>query len=199
MEFLEYLGEKRLDDSIRRNLIRVLDKAVNAIKNEDIKSLKDVSNETIHDSTLYQEEHTITVAVLIYSLAKIYERDMHYAKFKGWNIFCVDCLKILEDAKKSLIILEHRKFDDLIQNFIKSLDKLDKKFKDYIQEVFSQAKINKASRLYEHGISLGRTAELLGITKFELMDYIGKTGISDVKENKTISPIKRLKLLRGLF
>jgi len=53
--------------------------------------------------------------------------------------------------------------------------------------------------LYEHGLSIGKTAELLGINKWELMEYAGRTGISDVQENITISMKDRIKFVRGLF
>ena len=46
---------------------------------------------------------------------------------------------------------------------------------------------------------MGRTAELLGIDKWELTEYIGKTGISEVREISSISVDKRLKFARGLF
>ena len=65
--------------------------------------------------------------------------------------------------------------------------------------MLNKARINKASRLYEHGISIGRTAELLGVTRFELMDYVGKTYIADVKENMTIGARERLMIARRLF
>ena len=40
----------------------------------EIKKLKDLSNQTIHDSTTFQDQEAIEIAVLIYSLSKIYEK-----------------------------------------------------------------------------------------------------------------------------
>jgi len=90
-------------------------------------------------------------------------------------------------------------FEKVMKQYTATLEKIDKKLKVHIQDVFRKARINKASRLYEHGLSVGRTAELLGINKFEVMDYIGKTYIADVKENITIDSIERLKFSRSLF
>lgn len=188
-----------MEEHLRSNLIRVLDKAINAIKESDIKALKDISNETVHDATVYQDEYSITIAVLIYSLSKVYEREPHYGKFKGWKLFCFDCFRGLEAAKERLVANDIPNFEKVLTEYTGTLEKIDKKLKMHIQDVFQKARINKASRLYEHGISAGRTAELLGITKYEMMDYIGKTYIADVKENKTIDPIFRLKFTRGLF
>ncbi len=188
-----------LDKQIKNNLIRVLEKAINAIKKQDYKELKQVSDETIHDATIYQEEHSISLAVLIYSLSKIHEREFHYSQFRGWTGFCDNCFKGLEQAKQKLLEDNEEEFDKILKNNIFNLIKVDEKLKKYVQDVLQSAKINKASRLYEHGISMGRTADLLGISRFELMDYIGKTYISDVKTNNTIDALTRLKFARGLF
>ena len=188
-----------MDEQVRHNIIRVLDKAIDAIRTENIKNLKDISNETIHDATVYQDEYSTTVAVLIYALSKIYEREIHYGKFKGWKTFCFDCFRGLDFAKERLVEGDVVGFDDILKKYITTLEKIDKKLKTYIQDVMQKARINKASRLYEHGLSLGRTAELLGISKFELMDYIGKTYIADMPGNVTLSATNRLKFARGLF
>ena len=71
--------------------------------------------------------------------------------------------------------------------------------KKNIQDVFRKASVNKASRIYEHGISMGKTAKLLGITMWELADYAGKTGISDVSESKTLDVKSRIKLAMEMF
>ena len=77
------------------------------------------------------------------------------------------------------------------------LTKLDPKLKIHIKEVFEKARINKASRLYEHGISAGRTADLLGISTWELMDYSGTTGLADKGITKDVK--ERIKIARELF
>jgi len=68
-----------------------------------------------------------------------------------------------------------------------------------MKDVIRKARIRKASRLHEHGVSLGKTAELLGLSQFEMMSYVGSTGISDVKESKTFSVAERMKLVRRAF
>ena len=188
-----------MEEEQRLNIIRILNEAVKAIENEDIKTLKDLSNGSIHDASIIQDQYSITMAVLIYSLSKIYERESHYGKFKGWKVFCFDCVNGLRLAKEKLEKKDVVSFDKLITKYIKDLSKHDEKLRKYIEDVFNQAKISKASRIHEHGISMGRTAELLGITRFELMDYVGKTYIADAKEAMTIDPVKRLKTARSLF
>ena len=80
-----------------------------------------------------------------------------------------------------------------------AINKLSGKLKIFIKDVFRRATINKASRIYEHGISMEKTASLLGITMFELAEYAGQTGIPDVPENKTLSVKTRIKLAMEMF
>ncbi len=183
----------------RINLIRVLDRAIKAIKENNIKDLKDLSNQTIHDATIIQDEYSISTAVIIYALSKIYERQFNYSHFKGWKELCLTANNELITARDRLQKNDLAGFDASIKGFLGQVTKIDKKLKVYIQDVLHKAKINKASRLYEHGLSIGRTASLLGVSRYELMDYIGKTYIADVQENKTITAKKRLETARGIF
>ncbi len=188
-----------MEEEQRINITRIIGEAIKAVKNDDVKSLKNLSNETIHDASTVQDQHSIAVAVLIYTLSKIYERESHYEKFKGWRIFCLECQKVLETAKQKLESNDVEGFDLAIKKYMKHLKNVEKKLRNYIQDVLRKAKINKASRLYEHGVSLGRTADMLDITRFELMDYVGKTYIADVKESVTLNAEKRLEMARKLF
>ncbi len=188
-----------MDERERLNLIHVLDRAVDALKSGNVKELRNLSNQTVHDAAVYQDEFSVTIAVLIYSLGKIHEREMHYSGFKGWKKYCDVCSAGLESAKNYLIKSDMEAFSLSVKKYVDEISKLDTKLKQHIQDVLQKARINKASRLYEHGLSLGRTAELLGISRFDLMDYIGKTYIADVKENLTINAKKRLDFARGLF
>ena len=53
--------------------------------------------------------------------------------------------------------------------------------------------IKKASRIYEHGISMQKTAKLLGISIWELAEYSGQTGISNVNLSITLDVKERIK------
>jgi hypothetical protein len=79
------------------------------------------------------------------------------------------------------------------------IENLSGKLKKYIKEVFRNADVSKASRIYEHGISMEQTANLLGVSLYDLAQYAGKTGIPDVPENYTMNTKLRIKLAMGLF
>ena len=73
------------------------------------------------------------------------------------------------------------------------------KFKAYVQDVFAKASINKASKIYEHGISMGKTASLLGVSQYELANYAGTKDISDAPLGNTLNVKDRIKLAMGMF
>ena len=81
----------------------------------------------------------------------------------------------------------------------KAIGNLSGRFKKYIQDVFKKAEINKASRIYEHGISMEATAKLLGISMWELAEYTGNTGIGDVDLGITMPEKQRIKIAMEMF
>ena len=60
---------------IKKNIISILRKALSALKKEDTAELDELSNQVIHDSSIFQEKDVISVAVVMYSLAKIVHRS----------------------------------------------------------------------------------------------------------------------------
>ena len=71
---------------------------------------------------------------------------------------------------------------------------------DNFVKVINKAKINKGSRIYEHGISIGRTSDLMGISQWELMSYVGKTNIEDIGETQKVTSVrKRIAIAKQLF
>ena len=62
-----------------------------------------------------------------------------------------------------------------------------------------KASVNKASKIYEHGISMGRTAKMLGITQWELSEYTGQKNVPDNPYNETFDVRKRAEMAMEFF
>ena len=187
-----------MNEDVKKEIIEILKKSLDAINKDDVKTLRDLSNKIINSSSVTQDEDVITIAVMMYSLSKIFERS-DYRKYPGWNLFHETTINSL---KGSLFALENNNminFEKNIKGILDVIDKLDNKLRNYIKDVIHDSQIARGSRLHEHGLSLGRTAELLGIDKWELTEYISKTGIAEIKEGVTIGVEKRLRIVRGLF
>jgi hypothetical protein len=182
----------------RDNIIRILKETKKAIIKDDATEIKKLSNQTINTASLTQDSDNILVAVIIYSLGKIFERE-NYKGISGWNDFYN---KILSSLDYSILDIEKNRDDNFRRHFKKirtAIGKVSSKLRKYIKEVFRKAQINKASRIYEHGISMEQTAKILGITMFELAEYAGKTGIHDVVLSKTLGVKERIKLAMEMF
>jgi len=180
------------------NVLRILKETRIAIEKNDSFMLKNLSNQTINTSSLTQDSDNIAVAVIVYSMSKIVERQ-DYRQLPGWNVFYKKTLLFLEKSIKDIEKKDYEKFREDFRNIRGSIENLSGKLRKYIKEVLRNAEINKASRLYEHGISMEQTANLLGITLYEFADYVGKTGISDAPESKTMNTKERIKLAMEIF
>jgi len=180
------------------NVIDVLEKAKRAIANEDTIEIKDLSNRTLHTASIYQDPDNIVIAVILYALSKIIERT-NFKDYPDWKKF----KKNYETGINRAIIALKRKdievYRDQIDSIREYVKKLSGNFKDHIEEVFRKASINKASRLYEHGLSLGKTAKILGLTIWELNQYVGQTGIADLNLAYTKDLSDRIKLAEEIF
>ena len=182
----------------KENVIDILEKALKAIKQEDIIAIKDLSSRTLHASAVFQDPDNINIAVILYALSKLLERT-RYHEMAGWDKF----ERVYEDSlENALIALKRNDIDayrSQINRIKETVDKVSGKLKTYIEGVFRKASINKASRIYEHGISREVAAKILGISLWELNDYVGKTGIADVDLAYTLNIKQRLKNAEGIF
>ncbi len=183
----------------KENVLRILQDTLKAIKEEDNIQLKELSNQTIHTASITQDPDNVVIAVVIYSLSKIIERRENYRTKSGWSSFYNGIIVGLENSIQAI-----KKDDEVhlrahIEDLRKRVEGVSGKLRRYIRDVFIKAKINKASRIYEHGISMEKTSKLLGITMWDLAGYAGQTGISDVPLSQTMNIKSRIKLAEEFF
>ncbi len=185
-------------EQVRQDILAILKEGIIAIKNENTSRLRDLSNQTTHDSSIFQDENSITIAVVMYALNKIFGRSS-YREYNDWKIFNKIVLESLEKSYDELSNNNIASYQSEIKKILEVINKLSSHLKNYIKDLFQDASIKKGSRIHEHGVSIGKAAELLMISKWELMDYAGKTGIYDREENISMKIEDRIKFTRGLF
>ncbi|MCL6500680.1 MAG: hypothetical protein K6T16_01450 [Candidatus Pacearchaeota archaeon] len=182
----------------RRNILDILKNTRKALKTDDVLLLREMSNKTIHSASMYKDPDSIAIAVTVYALSKVIERK-DYREREGWLPFFN---KISKDIERAILHLEKdqvKEFRLAMRDIRHAATQLSGHLKIYVRDIFRKAQVNKASRLYEHGISMSETAELLGITEWELAEYVGTTGIADVDLGYTV-PIKdRINFAKKLF
>lgn len=179
-----------MEDIVKEDIKQVLKKVLTALQQNIPEELSELSNHTIHDASIFQDEDSILFAISIYALYKTIlrckEAECTYNQF----------LEPIEQAYKALLVNDILRYRDYIQKVISEIKKSDKKISQYIEEVIDKARIKKGSKIHEHGISIARTAEMIGISQWELANYIGKTSIGE-SVGKTIN--ERIAFARKLF
>lgn len=182
---------------IKQDILWVLKNVLTAIDKDDIPSIKDFSNHVIHGASIFQERYIINTAVLVYSLSKILERERFVSSGKREEFKSI----IRKVIKKMITALEKEdteQFEDLCNVILRTIRKTDEKYTDYVQFVINKAKVKKAVKIYDHGISLSRVGEVLGVSPWEAMEYLGMTTVHEhVKGGKKVKD--RIKKAREAF
>lgn len=176
----------------------ILEGTKEAINEKDVMKIRELSNRTLHSASLYQDKTSIAVAVIVYSLSKIIERT-DYREYSSWKGFIKEITRHIGHLISFLKQNKDKKFEEDLERVRIIVSKISGNFRRDVQEVFEKARINKASRIYEHGISMEQTAKILGISLFELAEYAGKTGIADVNLNLTMPVRERIKIAEEMF
>lgn len=181
-----------------KNILRILKEAKNFIINSNAHELKKLSNQTIHSATVSQDPDNIIVAVLVYSLSKVLERE-HYKDMEGWSEFEESVTKNIDSILKHLENNEIERARLHLGKIRNSLNKISGNLGTYIKDIFRKAEINKAFKLYEHGLSSEQTANLLGISLWDLASYIGQSSINESKEAISIPVKRRIEIAKEIF
>jgi hypothetical protein len=187
-----------LDEKEVEHIKNVLVNTKISLAQNDAVKLKELSNLTLHRASIEQDPGSITIAVVIYTLSKLIERD-DYKRTDNWPRFLKKFNAFIDLAIDAIEKQDKEDFNAHLAEARKTLESLSLNMKPYIQEVLRKASINKASKIYEHGLSLEKTAKILGITQWELTDYIGQKASPDLKQNLTLSAKARAKTAMEFF
>ena len=169
----------------------------NLIK-KDSEKLRMLSDQTVHQASTHQDEGCITLAVLIYTLSKLIERR-DYDKIRNWDRFTKKFVAFMNLAAVALKEGKEESYNKYLEMCRKSISSISVNLRPYIHEVLRKASINKASKIYEHGVSMGKTAKMLGVTQWELSEYTGQKQIADNPYNESISVKKRSEMAMEFF
>lgn len=184
------------------HILKILEKVKYALEKKDNLELKQLSNEAVHHASIHQDPDVISIAVLIYALSKLIEREEECTENcqppETMNIFFRKFKNNLQDMIQALRKNNDEKFRNEVKANRQLLESISGKLKEFISEVFRKARINKASKIYEHGISMGKTANILGVSLWELVEYTGSKP-EEISLTNTLSINQRLKLTLDLF
>lgn len=182
---------------IRKNIVSILRKALAALKKQDSAALDELSNHSIHDASIFQDKEAISIAVIIYSISKIMHRSESNPEY--WQKVYKHLESDLETARFFLERDKDEKYNLVMKDILQNIGEVDEKLKLYIDDVLDKARVVKGSKLYEHGVSIERAAEMLGVSQWELMSYVGKTQIIDQYAEEVIPVSVRIEHAKRVF
>lgn len=142
----------------------------------DFEKIKELSDHTIKDVALYKSTDAVSLAILIYSIYKTVPA-MSDEDFK-------DLIAELKFLEQHISAKNLRRYNQSLKVLFNLIRKSNSAFKTHINDVFHAAKLKKGVSLFDHGLSASRTAELMGLTKWELLEYMSKTTNFDKHHEK---------------
>jgi hypothetical protein len=181
-----------VDSRIKEDVLKALGDAINALKGNDYSELTRISDHTTHNISIYQDTDSLSTAILIYSLSKIVQRCSET------SCPIPQFVPVLQKAYDGLEADKFGAFNRAYEEAFELIKSHDARLKMYIEEVLSKARVKKGQKLAQHGLSLSRISDMLGISQWELQSYVGKTVTEDFNERK-MPAIRRLKMAREMF
>jgi hypothetical protein len=151
--------------------------------------LKKLSNSLAEDISLFHDQDSISIAVLTYSIYKIFNKNKDLEKRQ---LIC-----LIKTAEKTIDI--EPQFRNSIRLLFDQIKKYDNNIDTNMIKIIKHAQIKRGLKVYEHGISIGGASEIMGISRWNLMDYVGNYDIIDKDSNMRIDQKARLEFTRGLF
>ncbi|MCX6777744.1 MAG: hypothetical protein NT157_02560 [Candidatus Micrarchaeota archaeon] len=178
-------------------LIDAVEELRSAFRKESVGRLRDVSRRCADELGVGEEVDMLPLSITAYVLSKIIQKSRYWdkgtrtrlAKSVGGGLD--RCAELLHGGK-------HEEFRMEIGRVMRDTIEVDDRKNRYVTGLLAKAKLKIAGRLYAQGFSLSRVSELTGADKREVMEYVGKTLMSDlVGKTKTVN--ERLEHVRRLF
>lgn len=182
-----------MDEHIKKVSVSTLGRVMqilNVKEDKDILEIKELSNSTIHNASVFQDDVSVSIAVVIYALSKIMERnpdELDYAKI----------LKMLASLRDSLERGSDKEFSAAMGRLISEISKRDARLKMYTQEVITESQVKKGCKLCEIGLSTAKASEVMGVSQWDMMKYLGNTNLNEHSAGVDIK--SRMKFARSLF
>ncbi|MBU1111745.1 MAG: hypothetical protein ABIG93_03220 [archaeon] len=182
-----------MQEIMRKSLLKDLNRAISILETreiKDIEELKELSDHTIKDVTLYKNMDAISLAVLIYSIYKV-SPSIQPEDYK--KLF-----QEMKNASKNLGEKQFGRYNSSMKIMFDIIKKCSDETKTHVQDVLQAARIKKSTTLLEHGMSVARAAELMGISRWDILQYAGGTRLLE-KHKEKVSATTRLQQAIKIF
>src|SRR3989338_1250105 len=177
------------------DLTDVLNNVLKGLRHEAKIDFIPLSDHCIHCASVFQDPASLQVAVVVYAIGKIHQRidsESQRLKLEKQLISLFEkCIDHIKNNNEKGFLETMRKAFDVIRV-------VDKNISMFVDEVLDKAKLTKGIKIFRHGISVRKTAEILGISSWDLMSYRGKTQILE-EEKLREDPKSRFLYAKKIF
>lgn len=177
-----------MNEIVKRDILDILDSVPSLLAEGDVRNLKELSNHTIHNSSVFQDKDSVIIAVTVYSLYKLVENGTEVTE---------EIISRVREASEAMQKDNLKNFRKGMKDTIRIISSMAPQMKNYISDVLKSAHVKKSGKIYDHGISMAQAASILGVSQWDLMRYVGMQRTPD--ERGGIDVKKRLKLVESLF
>ncbi len=182
-----------MKEALKKEIRYALTQTISILEAKDAKDseeLKTLSDHAIEDVAVHKDLDLISITVLIYSIYKILP-DIKSEEY-------TDLVKELNNAKMHLEQNNLGRYNRSIKTLFNIVGESHAAVKVHLQDVMQAARIKKGAALLHHGLSIGQAAGLMGLSNWDLQQYVGKT--ISLSQHEEIIPItKRILLAFKLF
>ncbi len=185
-----------MHDKVCQDITVLLEEAVRGLRHEAVVDFSALSNRCIHCASIFQDPASLQTAVALYASAKIHQRLHEDPKKQGWVE--QQLIVLFEAALAALKDHNEEGFIKAMTRVIALIRTVDKDINLFVDEVLEKARLTKGAKIFRHGISVQRVADMLGVSSWDLRGYLGKT---QILEGETLreDPKRRLRCAKKLF
>lgn len=181
----------KMNQEIKSNILFVLRSLKDMLSSNKliIADLKKLSNRLMNDITLFHDKDCISLSVLVYALYKIFSKNSDFDRANLKRYISSAISSIDNDAE----------FRANMRALFDHLKKFDTNLDSTIIQTIKHAQVKRGLKMYEDGLTIGQAAEIMGVSKWEIMEYLGPTNIVDKDPTLRVDSRERLQFARSLF
>ncbi len=157
---------------------------LSAISENNTKWMKDLGNSAIKEAAITRDKATVSIAMICYSLSKVFNKDYYRKDRMRWDEFVID---LRNDLRRTI--------DDpaALEKVFSDIRRLDESVGRFVSQITDKAVSKKASTLYAYGISLGAASQLTGASEWAVLKEVGQTKMSDEQQSTPVALSSRFK------
>ncbi|MFA6461934.1 MAG: hypothetical protein WCV90_06730 [Candidatus Woesearchaeota archaeon] len=169
---------------IKKDLLQLLTRVIDILQTKetkDLEELKNLSEQAIEDVAVQKDLDLVSLTVLIYSIYKI----LPEIKEENYKDIVVELNHALQNLQQS----QYGRYNQSIKSLYTVISRENAKVKVHLQDVMQAARIKKSASLLRKGLSIGQAAGLMGLSNWDLQQYVGGTTMLDL--HKEILPVNK--------